>query len=171
MVYYKGCDILLAAMTRIPDLDIHLTIVGSGVLETTLKAQTKQAGIQDRVCFAGRVSDEELQAQIEACDVFVFPSVAASEAFGLVQLEAMIYGKPVINTKLPTGVPCVSLDGETGLTVPVGDATSLSEAILWMKNHWNERIKMGENARERVKTQYTEDVMIKRLLQLYKEIV
>ncbi len=88
--------------------------MGAGVLEEELKARVHRNGLKEYIKFAGRVSDDVLEEKIRECDVFVFPSVANSEAFGLVQLETMTFGKPVINTSLSTGA-MVSIGGKTGL--------------------------------------------------------
>lgn len=176
LVYYKGCDVLIGAMEKIKagfgeDLkDIRLRIVGGGVLEEKLKERVRISGLNGNVEFLGKVSDEILEREIEQCQVLIFPSIANSEAFGLVQLEAMAFGKPVINTSLATGVPWVSLNGETGLTVPPGDANALCEAILWMKRHHQNRKKMGEAARKRVKEVFSQDKMLKRIIELYREV-
>ena len=77
--------------------------------------------------FAGNVSNDELPAYYHASDVFVLPSVAESETFGLVQIEAMASGVPVVSTNLPTGVPWVNQDGVTGLVVPPRDPRALAE--------------------------------------------
>ena len=116
------------------------------------------------------LSEEELCKQYADCDVFVLPSVAKSEAFGLVQMEAMAFGKPVINTNLPSGVPYVSLNGETGLTVEPGSANELAEAMQWMVDHKEERLTMGKKARERMKAEYRLEDMTARTLALYKEL-
>ena len=135
-----------------------------------MKAQAAREGLGNVIRFLGKASDEEMEKELERCDVLVFPSVANSEAFGLVQLEAMSYGKPVINTSLPTGVPWVSLDKETGLTVPPEDAESLFRAILWMKDHPEERKEMGIRARRRVKEKFSQEQMLGQILELYKEL-
>lgn len=173
-VYYKGCEILIEAMELLKANNrlagIELCLVGTGVLEEELKNRVDQAGLEGCITFAGKVSDEVLEEKIRECDVLVFPSVANSEAFGLVQLEVMAFGKPVINTSLPTGVPWVSLDRKTGLTVPPGDAAALENAIFWMKEHPGERLEMGIRARERVKKEFNQKKLLKKMIWLYRKL-
>ena len=171
LVYYKGCDILIDAMAELKELPIYLTIIGSGVLEEELIMRTEQLGLRAKINFKGRLSDDEMEKEIRNCDVFVFPSVANSEAFGLVQLEVMAYGKPVINTSLPTGVPWVSLNGVSGLTVPPLNSLVLADAIRWMWENPVERERMGKQARERVKNEFNHDKMIDQILKLYNGMV
>ena len=120
LVYYKGVDILLKAFTMTENCELF--IAGTGEMEQELKDFAKRNNIGKKVHFLGFLPDNELKQAYADCDIFVLPSVAKSEAFGIVQLEAMVYGKPVINTKLPSGVPYVSVHGKTGLTVPPSDA-------------------------------------------------
>lgn len=170
MVYYKGCDVLLSAFARMKEKNCKLTMVGDGVLLEQLRAQAKELGIADRVEFTGAVSKEELKRRIADCDVFVLPSVARSEAFGLVQIESMAYGKPVVNTNLPSGVPYVSLDGVTGLTVPPEDENALAEAMDTLARDGQLRVRFGIAARERVEREYRMDVMTSRVFTLYTEL-
>lgn len=165
LVYYKGCDILLKAFRTVTGAE--LTLIGSGELEATLKEQAKVDGTLENVHFLGSVDEEQLSQAFADCDVFVLPSVLKSEAFGLVQIEAMAYGKPVINTKLPSGVPYVSPDGVTGLTVPPSDPEALAKAMQWMVDHEEERLQMGRKARERVKEYYRTEQMLDLVYQVY----
>lgn len=133
LVGYKGCDVLLDAFARLPQG--HLTIAGDGPMRNLLIEQARQLKIPDRVTFLKTLNEKEKYQIYRDCDVFVLPSVSKNEAFGLVQLEAMAYGKPVINTQLDSGVPEVSLHNVTGLTVPPGDPVQLAEAMeQLMKN-------------------------------------
>jgi rhamnosyl/mannosyltransferase len=166
LVYYKGCDVLLDAFRSVEGAE--LTLIGGGDLEEELKKKAKADGVLDRVHFLGSVDDEQLSQAFADCDVFVLPSVLKSEAFGLVQIEAMAYGKPVINTNLPSGVPYVSINGLTGLTVPPSDSKALSTAMQWMVDHEIERLEMGRKARERVEEYYRMEEMLKSVLNVYE---
>lgn len=169
LVYYKGVDILLKAFREVHDCELF--IAGTGELENQLKFYAKSHGISHKVHFLGFLPDSELKHAYADCDIFVLPSVAKSEAFGIVQLEAMIYGKPVINTNLPSGVPYVSIHGETGLTVPPSDAQSLAKAVNTLAGDDKLRETMGKNARERVVKHFNEKQIIKKLYRFLAEEV
>ncbi len=121
-------------------------IVGDGPLKGALEAQAQAAGMSDRVRFVGQVSNDELAALYRACDLFVLPSVTRQEAFGVVQIEAMARGKPVVSTELGTGVAWVNVHGETGLVVPPQDPVALRDAIERLLGNPMERQKMGTAA-------------------------
>ena len=130
MVYYKGCDVLLKAFAAMKDKTCRLNMVGQFTpLTEELKTLACELGVSDRVVFEDDLPREELAQRFADCDVFVLPSVFRSEAFAIVQLEALAFGKPVINTNLPSGVPYVSRDGETGITVPPNDTAALAQAM------------------------------------------
>lgn len=161
LVYYKGCGVLLNAFRNVTGAT--LTLVGDGPLEEELKLFVKQNAMEDRVNFLGHLAEEELSKCFAECDVFVLPSTERSEAFGLVQIEAMAYEKPVINTMLPSGVPEVSLHQVTGLTVQPKKVEELAAAMQWMVEHPEERKKLGQAARERMKKEFQLDIMLKRV--------
>jgi lipopolysaccharide/colanic/teichoic acid biosynthesis glycosyltransferase/glycosyltransferase involved in cell wall biosynthesis len=146
LVPYKGVDVLLRAMAGVP---ASLVLVGDGPLRGSLEALARQLGLQDRVRFLGRVSDDERLDWYRRADVFVLPSVTRQEAFGMVQVEAMLCGRPVVSTDLPTGVPWVNRDGESGLVVPPGDAAALSAALLRLCEDRALRARLGQGARRR----------------------
>ncbi len=148
LVYYKGVDVLLEAFRQVHGCELFLC--GMGPLEAELREKAQGLPVH----FLGRLSDAELKAAFADCDIFVFPSVENSEAFGIVQQEAMVYGKPVINTALPTGVPYVSVHGKTGLTVPPRDAKALAQAVQKLADDAALRRTYGENARRKVLEEY-----------------
>lgn len=164
LVYYKGFDVLVRAMTR---LEGRIVIVGSGPLHDDLRRQIAAHGLGDRVILTGGLSDGDLRLHYRACRFLVFPSTHPSETFGFVQVEAMAAGKPVINTRLPTGVPEVSLDGVTGVTVPPGDHDALAEAFdqLWRDGALRQRL--GDAARQRAFSNYDRAALKTRIRNLY----
>jgi rhamnosyl/mannosyltransferase len=161
LVGYKGFDILLDAARG---LDVTVVLVGTGPEERRLRAR---AG--PHTVFAGRVSDELLVAYYHACDVFCLPSVTIAEAFGMVLLEAMACGRPLITTALPTGVSAVNRDGVTGLRVPPGDRGALREALRALCADSARRHAMGDQARAVLAAEYTAELMGERYLGLYRE--
>ena len=144
--------------------------MGTGELQETLQRFVEERGLKDKVCFLGKLDDDALNKAFEDCDVFVLPSVARSEAFGLVQQEAMAYGKPVINTRLKSGVPEVSLDGITGLTVEPGNVSALAEAMQKMIDYPVLRDAYGAAARKRVEENYTTDKVTAKIKELYESL-
>ncbi len=164
LVYYKGVDILISAFENIKGCELF--IVGTGKLESELKSRSNV----DKIHFLGSLSDEDMKSALNECDMFILPSCEKSEAFGIVQMEAMIYGKPVINTNLPTGVPYVSVDKQTGITVPVNDVKSLEKAIQNLTDNDELREKYGRNAYERVRQNFSMDKMLDAIFELYKEV-
>lgn len=161
LVYYKGVGVLIDAFKSTSDAELF--IVGTGSDEDAIKAKASSLG--DRVHFMHDLSDTELRSAFADCDIFVLPSIEKSEAFGIVQLEAMVYGKPVINTDLRTSVPLVSLDGETGLTVKAGDAKELADAMNKLINDNDLRLRLGNAAQKRV----TENFDTKNMISSVKE--
>ena len=163
LVGYKGFDVLVRAARG---LGAAVVIAGTGPEEARLRAL---AGPD--VHLAGRVSDEVLVAWYHACDVFCLPSLTRAEAFGIVLLEAMACGKPLVTTALPTGVSAVNRDGRTGLVVPAGDAPALREALRALLDDAPRRLAMGEEARAVQAREYGAALMGERYVRLYEEVV
>ncbi|HST22065.1 MAG TPA: glycosyltransferase [Blastocatellia bacterium] len=166
LIYYKGFEYLVQAMENI---DGRLLIIGDGPLRESLIQQAKDRGISDRVVFLGEIAN--ISPYYQAADVFALASVARSEAFGIVQIEAMACGKPVVNTNLDSGVPFVSLHGETGLTVPPQDADALASAINLLLDKDDLRAQYGKAARRRTEQEFSLDCMVSRTLQLYEKVM
>jgi rhamnosyl/mannosyltransferase len=165
--YYKGVEYLVDAMEEVEGT---LLIAGDGERKSTLEQRARDQNVDDRIQFLGYVSDEQLSSAYRAADLFVLPSVEPSEAFGIVQLEAMARELPVVNTSLPTGVPWVSKDGETGLTVPPRNADALADAINTLLEDDTLRRHYGEQARDRVEQLFTRERMLNRIQEVYEEM-
>ncbi len=166
LVYYKGFDYLIRAMRQI---DAQLLVIGEGPLHQQLVEQVTASGVEDKVSFLGNVTD--LRPYYHACDVFALPSIAVSEAFGIVQLEAMACGKPVVNTQLPSGVPWVSQNGITGITVPPCDVDALAEAVSVLLSQPELAARYGRAARRRVEQEFATERMLARTLGLYSRVL
>ncbi len=166
--YYKGLHILLDAMRHI---DAMLLLVGDGPERDHLEQIAAEYGIAHRVRFAGRVVDEELPAYYHAADVFVLASHLRAEAFGIVLLEAMAAGLPVVSTKLGTGTSVVNQHGVTGFVVPPADPHVLVRALQVLLANDELRRWMGEQARKRVLAHYTDEHMLDRTLAVYAEAI
>lgn len=168
LVYYKGFDVLLKAAADLPDL--RLVIIGEGPLRNELQGMIDTLGLGERVSLLGAVSDADLAAHYAAADLFVLSSTHRSETFALVQVEAMAAGLPVINTNLPTGVPDVSLDGITGITVPPGDQAALTDALQRLWSDAPLRARFGAAGRERAVTVYSAPAAAERFTALYEAV-
>lgn len=166
LIYYKGFDHLIRAMARV---DGRLLIVGNGPLRSKLEEQARELGVGERIVFLGEVDD--VTAYYQAADIFALASTARSEAFGIVQLEAMACGKPVVNTGLQSGVPFVSIDRQTGITVPPEDAYALAEAINLLFADDSLRLSYGAAARSRARQEFSLDKMVDRTIELYQEVM
>ena len=129
---YKGVKYLIEAVKGLDK--IELIIVGSGEQEAELKKQVEDNNMKSQVQFVKNADDTQLRDLYQICDLFVLPSINEAEAFGVVQLEAMANGLPVINTKLNSGASFVSLDKVTGFTVPPCNSILLKNSILEILN-------------------------------------
>jgi glycosyltransferase involved in cell wall biosynthesis len=167
LVPYKGVDVLLRAMASV---DARLVVVGDGPLRGALETQAR-ATCGGRVTFAGIVADDELTALYHACDVFVLPSVTRAEAFGMVQIEAMACGKPVVSTSVPSGVPWVNQHQETGLIVPPADPDALAGAVRCLLGDASLRARLGDGGRRRVAREFTAITMAERTVALYRAVL
>ena len=153
------------------DIDAQLLIGGTGPLKSELKELVDSLNLNDNIKFLDFVKDENLPAYYHASEFFVLPSIAPSEAFGIVQLEAQVCGKPVISTNLPTGVPYVNKDQETGIIVEPNSVGRLHKAIKTLLHNNNLKNKLGENAKKRVKNKFTIKKMGKSYYDLYKKLL
>ncbi len=163
--YYKGLEYLVRAAEKI---DARVVIAGRGPESSRLEMLARSRGVN--VEFPGTLSHEELVAHLHACELMVFPSVERSEAYGVAMLEAHACAKPVVATKLGTGVEFVNLDGETGLNVAPGDVEALAEAVNTLLDDAVLRERLGVRARERVRSDFDARQIARTEYEIYEEV-
>lgn len=170
MVYYKG---FLNAVRALPHVPGTLILIGDGPDRSALEAEVRRLGVGDRVVFAGNLPHYlDLASYYLAADAFWFPSNARSEAFGLVQVEAMASGCPVINTSIPhSGVAWVSPHEVTGLTVPVDDPEALAAAARRLVEEPGLRDRLAVAGRARAESEFDHRVMASRCLEIYRRVL
>ena len=168
LVPYKGFDVLIEALRRV---DATAIIVGEGPLRHGLLRLAQQRGVAERLILAGGLSRDDLKVHLHAARLYAFPSVGAAEAFGIVQIEAMAVGLPIVNTNLPTGVPHVARQGLEALTVPPNDPAALAAAIAQLLTDRALAQRLGAAGRRRATTEYDLQSFVKRIEDVYDQAV
>lgn len=168
LVPYKGYTYLIEAAKFLPD-DYVVLIGGAGPLREELEAQIQDSGLNQKVKLLGRVADEDLPSLYGASSVFVLSSVLKAEAFGIVQIEAMSAGIPVIATKIPeSGTAWVNEDGFSGINVEPRDPEELAEAVIRICSDGLTRHTFGKNAMDRFEKLFRSEIMTNKIKQLYE---
>lgn len=171
LVPYKGFNVLVDAAKHLLN-DSVVVIVGSGPLHQELKQVIELVGVKDRVVLAGRLSDAALHALFERATLYCLSSISRAEAFGVVLLEAMTYGLPIVATDIPgSGVPWVNQHGISGLNVPVGDPLALAQACNQILASPEVRARFSDGARQRFASEFTEAVSIKKMMHVYDQML
>ena len=175
LVERKGVHVLLDALARLGgSAPVVLRVVGDGPERAALRERVARLGLGDRVVFEGFVSSEELAEHFAGCDAFVLPAVVDAkgdtEGLGVVLLEAMVNGKPVIASAAGWIVDIVR-DGRNGFLVPPGDVEALAGAVRACMADPERRRELGRNGREDVAAGFSWPVIVDRLASLYREVV
>ena len=168
IVPHKGVEHFIEAARYVPEAEF--LIAGEGSLLPAMKRFAVAMGVADRVRFLGRVSDENLPRLYAACDVFVLPSVSRLEAFGIVALEAMSSGKPVVVADIP-GVREVIEDGKEGLLADPMNPQDLAGKIRQLLADPDTRKKMGDLGRQKVVASFSVERVTDQIEELYRSIV
>jgi len=166
---YKGMDMLIAALPRLllerPDL--HLVFIGEGDDQAWLEGFVAERGLHRHVHFLSKLTYPEIAACYAKCEIFALPS--SGEGFGLVYLEAMAYGKPVV-AGAHGGAPEVVEDGKTGYLVHHGDVTQLATSIETLLTDSALAREMGARGRERVASEFRFTTFAKSFKKLLREL-
>lgn len=170
LVPYKGYRYLIEAAGLLPD-DYVVAIGGNGPLKEELQQQIDAAGVSGKAVLLGGLPEAELPTWYHAADIFCLPSVQKTEAFGIVQIEAMSCGKPVVATRIPgSGTGWVNEHGFSGLNTDIEDARGLAEAITEITSTPETYARFSAGARQRFEKFFTLENMIEKCLSYYSQL-
>lgn len=175
LVERKGVHYLLDAVAHLRDsYRLLVRVVGDGPWRRRLEARSAELGLQNMVRFEGFVSSDELARRFSECDAFVLPAVTDSkgdtEGLGVVLIEALSYGKPVV-ASAAGGIVDIVKDGETGRLVAPGDSKALAQVIAEYIERPDQAQMLAARGRAHVEAQFSWPVIIRRLSSLYRELV
>lgn len=170
LVAYKGFNVLIEAARYLTEKSV-VVIVGNGPLLQDLQLAIDRGGVNDRVFLAGRLSDTALHALFEGATLYCLPSINRAEAFGVVLLEAMSHGLPVVASDIPgSAVPWINQHGHSGLNVPVSNPGALANACNLILESEELRDSLSLSARQRFLAEFTEEVSVKRMMFTYMQL-
>lgn len=165
LVEYKGYEYLVRAAQSLPD-DVIVLIGGIGPLKEQLTQLIEQLNVHEKVKLIGFVSDEDLPAYYHVAQLFVLSSIMKTEAFAIVQIEAMSCGKPVVSCHIPgSGVSWVNQDGISGLVVEKENPQALAEALNKVLSDPNLYSNLAEGAKKRYEELFTNKKMINKCIE------
>ena len=171
LTQYKGYRYLIEAARYLSD-DYVIVIAGSGALGDELSRQVDRHGLGDKVRMLGSVRYEDVGSYYEASDIFCLSSVTRNEAFGIVQVEAMLFRKPVVSTNIPgSGVTWVNIDGQTGLVVEPGNPQGLAGAISRICTDPDLYEQLADGAFKRASEVFTVDNMLTSTIGVYSSVL
>lgn len=166
--YFKGIDVLINAVSLIKNNDYILKIAGTGQLATDYKKLAQELKIDNRTIFLGKLNENELIKNYQTAKVLVLPSINNNEAFGIVLIEAMACGTPVIASNLP-GVRSVFENKISGLTVEIKNIVDLKNKLEIILTN-DTSLKMGQKAEQLVKEKYSDTVVSSEILTLINSL-
>lgn len=165
--YFKGLPVLLTALSGLETKNWRLKIIGQGDRKIEYEQLAENLGLSAQINFSGPCSEEELIRSYQEADCLILPSINRNEAFGLVLIEALACGTPVIASDLP-GVRRVFNNYETGLLVEPGSISDLTSKLNFILKHEEERQKMAQAARIWAEKNYDLKDMNNKLLRLFQ---
>lgn len=169
LTYYKGFNYLVEAIARTQG--VRLNLVGGGDQATQLKKLAATLEVEERVTFLGHLSDTELARQMESCDCLCLPSIERTEAFGMVLLEAMYYGKAtVIGNVEGSGMGWVVDDSRTGIKVEPADTEALARALAHLSENRDAVVRLGQAGRRKFDEHFDINQSVEKLLEIYQQV-
>lgn len=171
LVGYKGFNTLIKAAKYLTD-DFIILIGGTGPLKDDLQRLIDESNLNDKVKLLGRIENDELASYYGACDVYAMSSIWKTEAFGIVQIEAMSCGKPIVATKIPeSGVDWVNKDGISGINVKPESPEDFAKGIIAVVKDSEKYRQYSIGALQRYNDLFTLDAMVDNCYSVYKKIL
>lgn len=170
LTFYKGHEVLIRAAADLSDS--RLLIVGTGEQRARLAASIQALGLAERVCLPGFRPEAGLNALLAGCDVLCLPSLERSEAFGLVLLEAMRFGKPVVVSDIPgSGAGWVTREAGHGVLVPPGDPSELAAALRQLQRDPSRRQSLGQAGVAALRESFSIERVAAEISALYRQVL
>ena len=170
LTYYKGHDVLIRAAASLENS--RVLIVGTGERRERLTALIQSLGFGERVDLPGFQPETDLNALLASCDLLCLPSLERTEAFGLVLLEAMRFGKPVVVSDIPgSGAGWVTRQAGHGLLVPPGDAAALAAALRGLQHDPNRRRVLGQAGAAALRERFGIEPVAAAVAALYRRVL
>ncbi len=165
--YFKGVEVLLRAAAGLSDLNFELIIAGEGDKRLEYEALSLRLNLDKKVRFTGKLSEADLIRTYQKADLLVLPSINGNEAFGIVLIEALACGVPVMASDLP-GVRRIFNDGEEGWLIEPGSVFDLEKKLRLFMSDKSMAVKMAEKARILAEKKYGDSLMAAKLKGLFK---
>ena len=166
--YFKGVDILIKAISEIKDIELELRIIGEGELKNEFKNLSRDLGAENKVIFLGKLDKKGLVENFQQAKSLVLPSINSNEAFGIVLIEAMACGTPVIASNLP-GVRTVFENEKSGLLVEPKNIEDLKNKIELILQDQEKQKTMSQEAYKLVLEKYEKRIIDLKILELIKQ--
>lgn len=171
LVPYKGFEYLIESAKYLTD-DFLILIGGDGSLKKTLQEKITNENLNDKVKLLGYLKDEEVIQYYKLSDIFCMSSIEKTEAFGIVQIEAMCFSKPVIATKIEgSGVSWVNQNEVTGINVNIKSGREIADAAKKITSDVIYYKKTSLASRNRFLNNFTLNKMSESVLDIYKNIL
>lgn len=167
LVYYKGFEYLIDAAQQLNKNTVVL-IGGTGVLKGKLEKRIREKKVQNKVKLLGKIPQEDLKEYYNRADLFCLPSVERTEAFGIVLIEALSMGLPLVSTNIGTGTSWINQHNQTGFVVPPKNAHELAKAINEIGKDPILKRKFAEKSKQRFQAKFTLEQMLDKMKNLYK---
>ena len=171
LAYYKGFNYLIESMNYLDDSYV-LLIMGDGDLMNDLHSKIQYNNLSDKVFLLGSLNNLQKNSLYKICDLFILSSLFKTEAFGIVQIEAMAFGKPVISTNINgSGVPWVNNNNVSGIVVPIQDSVAITNAIKIITQDELSYLNYSNGALDRYNQFFKLEIMIKKIHSVYSKLL